>query len=220
MMLSKLVRGQNFKKYKLHDQIKINITKSPYISQKLKSKKWYFLRFQNKFRFFPRIGKMNKMRFFYKNSLDVRRVLKRKNCHITTSSLYKLYRKAQGGNPTYLRFINLLESRLDVCLFRTSLFTSPISLRQFILHKNVYLNGNLVTKPGILLRKDDLVQINFIHLDFYNYDKVIDSSFDNLSHLEIDLKTCSFIYLGPFGFSDLIRQKYKDVSFLNYIFRF
>ena len=42
MMLSKLVRGQNFKKYKLHDQTKINITKSPYISQKLKSKKWYF----------------------------------------------------------------------------------------------------------------------------------------------------------------------------------
>jgi ribosomal protein S4 len=219
-MFSKLIKGQNLKKYKLHDQTKINITKNPYIIQKLKSKKWYFLRFQNKFCFFPRIGKMNKMRFFYKNSLNVRRVLKRKNCHINTSSLYKLYQKARRGNPTYLHFINLLESRLDVCLFRTGLFTSPISLRQFILHRNIYLNGTLVTKPGILLQKDDLVQINFIHLDYYNYDKIMGSSFDNFSHLEIDLKTCSFIYLGPFGFSDMIRQKYKDVSFLNYIFRF
>ena len=219
-MFSKLVKGRNFKKYKLHDQTKININKDPYIGQKLKSKKWYSFRFQNKFRFFPRIGKMNKMRFFYKNGLNIRRVLRRKNCHIKTSSLYKLYLKACRGNSRYLRFINLLESRLDVCLFRTGLFISPISLRQFILHKNVFVNGNLVTKPGLLLCKDDLVQINFIHLDFYNYDKAIDLSFNNYSHLEIDLRTCSFIYLGPFRSSDLVRQKYKDVSFLNYIFRF
>jgi ribosomal protein S4 len=219
-MFGKVIKGRNFKKFKLYDQTKINIGKNPYIDKKLKSKKWYFLRFKNKLRFFPRIGKMNKMRFFYKNSLNLRRVLRTKNCHIKVSSLYKLYLKARKGNPRYLRFINLLESRLDVCLFRTGLFTSPISLRQFILHKNVYLNGNLITKPGILLRKDDLVQINFIHLNFDNYDKAVELDSGNFSHLEIDLKTCSFIYLGPFRSSDLLIQKYKDASFLNYIFKF
>jgi len=219
-MLSKLVKGQNLKKFKAYNQTKINIGEYPYISQKLKSKKWYFFRFKNKFRFFPRIGKINKMRFFYKNSLNIRRILKSKNCHIKVSSLYKLYLKARKGNPRYLRFINLLESRLDVCLFRTGLFSSPISLRQFILHKNIFLNGNLITKPGILLQKDDLVQIKFIHLNFHNYDRAVELSFDNFSHLEIDLQTCSFIYLGPFSFSDLFTKEYKDLSFLNYIFKF
>ena len=120
----------------------------------------------------------------------------------------------------YLKFINLLESRLDVCLFRTGLFSSPLSLRQFILHNNIYLNGCLVNKPGILLKKDDLVQINFIHLNFNNYQKALQLSFSGSSHLEIDLKTCSFIYLGSFSYYNFISKEVNDLSFLNYVFKF
>merc|ERR1712032_1317754 len=151
-------------KYKVSYQTKINTLKDSYISRKLTSKKWYFLRFNNQFSYFPRIRKVSKLRFFFQNSLNVRRVLKTQHCYIKTSSLYKLYKQSGIGNPRYLNFINLLESRLDVCLYRTGLFSSPLSLRQFILHKNIYLNGCLINKPGILLKKDDLVQINYIHL--------------------------------------------------------
>lgn len=219
-MCLKIIKGRNYKKFKLSYQTKININKQVDISKKLKRKKWYFFRFKNNFCFFPRIRKISKVRFFYKNSLNIRRILRLKNCHIKVSSLYQLYLKARKGNPRYLNFINLLESRLDVCLFRTGLFSSTVGLRQFILHKNIYLNGQLVNKPGILLKKDDLVQINFIHLNFYDYEKALNLSFDHFSHLEIDLETCSFIYLGPFSFRDLFVKKYKDLSFLNYIFKF
>lgn len=219
-MFHKIIKGRNYKKFKLSHQTKINIGNYPDISKKLKSKKWYFFRFNNNFLLFPRIRKISKLRFFYKNSLNIRRVLKAKNCHIKVSSLYQLYLKARKGNPRYLRFLNLLESRLDVCLFRTGLFSSTLDLRQFILHNNIYLNGRLVNKPGILLQKDDLVQIKFIHLNFHNYQQALELSFDNFSHLEIDLETCSFIYIGPFSSSDLFIKKYKDLSFLNYIFKF
>lgn len=219
-MCLKVIKGRNYKKFKLSYQTKINIKNRADIAKKLKRKKWYFFRFRNNFRFFPRIRKISKSRFFYKNSLNIRRTLRLKHCHIKVSNLYRLYLKARKGNPRYLNFINLLESRLDVCLFRTGLFTSPASLRQFILHKNIYLNGQLVNKPGILLKKDDLVQINFIHLNFYNYERALNLTFSCFSHLEIDLETCSFIYLGPFSFQDLFVKKYKDLSFLNYIFKF
>jgi len=216
----KLIKGRNFKKFKLHNQTKINLNNHFYISKKLKRKKWHFFRFDNKFQFFPRVRKINKIKFFYKNSLNIRSVLRSQSCHIKTSNLYKLYLKARKGNPRYLHFFNLFESRLDVCLYRIGLFTSPRELRQFILHKNVYLNGNLINKPGILLKKNDLVQINYIHLDFTNYEKARQVSFDQYSHLEVDLETCSFIYLGPFSFSDLLMKQYKDLSFLNFIFKF
>lgn len=216
----KIIKGRNFKKFKLSNQTKINLSNHPYILKKLKKKKWFFLRFNNQFQFFPRVRKINKIRFFYKNSLNIRSILRSQSCHIKASSFYKLYLKARKGNPRYLHFLNLFESRLDVCLYRTGLFTSPLQLRQFILHKNIYLNGNLINKPGILLKKNDLVQINYIHLDFINYEKARQISFDSYSHLEIDLETCSFIYLGPFSLSDLFVKQYKDLSFLNFIFKF
>lgn len=216
----KIIKGRNFKKFKLYNQTKINLGNHPYILKKLKRKKWFFFRFNNQFQFFPRVRKINKIRFFYKNSLNIRSILRSQSCHIKASSFYKLYLKARKGNPRYLHFLNLFESRLDVCLYRTGLFTSPLQLRQFILHKNIYLNGNLINKPGIFLKKNDLVQINYIHLDFINYEKARQTSFDSYSHLEIDLETCSFIYLGPFSLSDLFVKQYKDLSFLNFIFKF
>jgi ribosomal protein S4 len=219
-MSYKLIKGRNYKKYNVFYQTKINLNKDSYITSKFTRKKWYFLRFNNKFHYFPRVRKLSKLKFFFKNSLNLRRILKEKNCSIKVSVLYKLYNKAAKGNPRYLNFINLLESRLDVCLYRTGLFVSPVSLRQFILHKNIYLNGRVINKPGMLLKKDDLVQINFIHLNFSDYDKASNLSFDHLSHLEIDLKTCSFIYLGPFALSNFCSPKSKDLSFLNYIFNF
>jgi len=219
-MKQKQIKGRNYKKFKLSYQSKINISGDNYLSRKLTSQKWSFLRFNNSFRFFPRVNKVNKIRFFYKNGLNIKRVLRSQNCYISISSLNKLYNKSSQGNPRYLSLINLLESRLDICLFRIGLFKSPLSLRQFILHKNVYLNGQLVNKPGILLKKNDLVQINFIHLNFNEYEKAKMLCFKSLSHLEIDLETCSFIYLGPFSSSDLMCKHYKDLSFLNYIFKF
>jgi ribosomal protein S4 len=219
-MSYKIAKSRNYKKYKVFYQTKINLNNNSYIQSKLTRKKWHFLRFANQFHYFPRVRKLSKLKFFCTNRLNLRRILKQKICLIKTYDLLKLYNNASKGNPRYLNFINLLESRLDVCLFRTGLFVSPVSLRQFILHKNIYLNGRVINKPGVLLQKNDLVQINFIHLNFSDYDKALNLSFDHLSHLEVDLKTCSFIYLGPFSLSNFCFKKAKDLSFLNYIFNF
>ncbi len=63
-------------------------------------------------------------------------------------------------NITGLTFAYFLESRLDVILFRSNLFTSIFSARQYITHKNVYVNGLLVNKPGFRIKVDDLVSIS------------------------------------------------------------
>merc|ERR1712224_138788 len=176
--------------------------------------KMVFLKFNNKFKFLPRINRVNNLKFFHKNSLNIRRILTNHICFIRVSSLYKLYLKSRKGNPTYLYFLNLLESRLDVCLFRIGLFSNSLVLRKFILENNVYLNGNLVNKPGILLKKNDLVQFTFVNVNFYNYKRSLQLSFNHLSHLEVDLESLSFVYLGFFSFSDLSTKEYKDFSFL------
>jgi hypothetical protein len=57
-------------------------------------------------------------------------------------------------------------------------------------------------------------------MKYEKYLNEINKSVEHLSHLEIDLETFSFIYLGPFSISDVFIKQDKDLSLLNYIFRF
>ena len=52
-----------------------------------------------------------------------------------------------------------LESRLDVILYRANFFKSIFSARQYINHKKVYVNGNLITKCGYRIKIEDVVSV-------------------------------------------------------------
>ena len=56
-------------------------------------------------------------------------------------------------------FPYFLESRLDVILYRSNFFNSIFSARQYINHKKVYVNGQLVTKPGYKVFIDDIISL-------------------------------------------------------------
>lgn len=44
-MFSKIIKGRNFKKFKLYNQTKINLGNHSYISKKIKKKKMVFFSF-------------------------------------------------------------------------------------------------------------------------------------------------------------------------------
>lgn len=218
-MATKIVKGFNKKKFKAYAQSRLNLGQVKNLGHKLKSEKWSFLRFNNDFRFFPR-GGITRLKFFYKSILNMRRILKKQNCFLSTSSLFKIYCKAKNGNSKHLKFLNIMESRLDVALFRTGFFTSTVQLRHFISHGNIYLNGIPVNKPGIFLKKNDLVQIDFTNLDLaskrlFKKNK-LKSTF---SHLEISTSSFSFIYLGYFKENQIPYIDKDNLSFLNYVFK-
>lgn len=56
-------------------------------------------------------------------------------------------------------FAYFLESRLDVILYRSNLYSSIFASRQAINHKKVYVNGVLATRPGAQLFLNDLVTL-------------------------------------------------------------
>jgi len=214
------MEGFNKKKFKVYKQNRLNVNQLKNLGQKLKSKKWSFLRYNNSFSFFP-ISRVNKMRFFYGNILKLRRILKYQNCVVTTNNLKKAYIKAKNGNSKYLKFLNIFESRLDVSLFRSGFFSSPLQLRQFIFHKNVYVNGKVINKPGYFLKKNDLVQLDFagLGLDIVKPFKTPIKSTLRYSHLEVNLQSFCFIYLGFFKENDIPYLNKKNISFLSYVFK-
>ena len=63
-------------------------------------------------------------------------------------------------NAVTRSFAYFLESRLDVILYRSNLFSSIYAARQYITHKKVFVNGQLVTKPGFRLKVDDIAVVS------------------------------------------------------------
>jgi ribosomal protein S4 len=217
-MAKKIIKGFNIKKYKPYQQSQLNLGTNKNLGYKLKKEKWSFLRFNNNFKFFSKV-KTTKIKFFFSNILNVRRVLSSQNCRINSKTLKRLYCESNKGNPKCLNLLNLLESRLDVSLYRTGFFISSAQLRQFISHGNIYLNGVLVNKPGIYLKKNDLIQIDFSNVSpSLLFSKPFKSSV-RLDHLEISETSLSFIYLGFFTEDNIPYLDKNYLSFLNYIFK-
>ncbi|AUG33836.1 30S ribosomal subunit protein S4 [Candidatus Hodgkinia cicadicola] len=82
--------------------------------------------------FCVRMMAKQKLKFYYSN--------------LTESKLRKLYKNAlrYGGNASH-NLVRLLESRLDVLVYRVGLATSPSAARQFVSHGHVLVNNVKVT---------------------------------------------------------------------------
>jgi ribosomal protein S4 len=64
-------------------------------------------------------------------------------------------------------FICLLETRLDVILYRCNFFNSIFAARKYILHKGLYVNGLLFKKPNYKLKLNNFIFLQTPDL-FYN----------------------------------------------------
>ena len=73
--------------------------------------------------------------------------MKKKNTH------KKRFSKANG-------LINLIEHRLDVVLLRANFASTLSQARQLISHRQVYVNGIVVTSSFFVLKKRDIISVS------------------------------------------------------------
>ncbi len=57
-------------------------------------------------------------------------------------------------------FIKIVESRLDVALFRICFFPTIFSAKQWINHKHILVNNSIVSLPGYQLKAGDVISIS------------------------------------------------------------
>jgi ribosomal 50S subunit-recycling heat shock protein len=72
-------------------------------------------------------------------------------------SLHKLKKISIKKQQTVL---SLIESRLDVILWRAGFFSTPAIARFFILHKHIFVNNLICNKPNFTLKQGDVVTCN------------------------------------------------------------
>lgn len=143
---------------------------------KFKRPKWNFLkkniqRKANKIFFFRKYQKFNKrfyffnqkgyqinnrwtnIRFRYKELLLAKRKL---FLFFSLKSKLKDLKKIMQNN-TSTSFLTKLETRLDILLWRTGIFSSPAVARFALNHKHVKLNNKSINLNSIFLKKGDLI---------------------------------------------------------------
>ncbi|MBQ2294961.1 MAG: 30S ribosomal protein S4 [Spirochaetales bacterium] len=92
--------------------------------------------------------------------------------------------------------LEILESRLDNVVYRLHFARSRRQARQFVLHKHVLVNGEIVNIPSYQLKPGDKIEIR------ENYKKNLQlldalkavSSYGVLSHLEVNPDACSGVF--------------------------
>jgi len=145
--------------------------------------------------------KKKKKTSVYGNLLRVKQSLRYFYCNMQERSFKRILKKSANSPLTTLdRFVSLLESRLDVVLFRSCFASSLYKSRQMINHGDVLVNGKKVKTPGAHLSQLDVIEVKKIVL-INDRNLVLDNIITNYTsrflpaHLEVDYKTLSIIFL-------------------------
>ena len=84
---------------------------------------------------------------------------------IEEAALRGYYNKAEKNmGSTSENLIRFLESRLDNIVYRSNIFNSRSTAKQFVTHGKAILNGQKVTIPSILLSPGDIITLNGVEI--------------------------------------------------------
>lgn len=120
-------------------------------------------------------------------------------------------------------YIYLLETRLDLLIYRSNFFHSIFAAKQFILHHGIYVNGGLIFRPNYRIGLSDVIFIKNVekyYIEIHQKLKV-NMLFSNYpSYLEVNYKLGMLILFKhpnpievPFPFP--INYKNVGYSFIN-----
>lgn len=130
---------KRYVKFKPQDQTKYTITRYPNKGTALKKQ------FRNSF------NSGRKLRLFYGGLL-------KKNF----KKQLKIFNSDKNKKTNInLIFLKLFEQRLDSVLFRSKFAKSFRNARQMITHEKIRVNGKVVKSPSFILKKGDLISVNF-----------------------------------------------------------
>lgn len=138
------------KKFKLFSRVRTNILEHPKLTHnKLKKRKWAKLRNltpQKSSEYGTLLEAKQLLRAFYGNCSEKQ-----------FSTLYKKAKLTKGN--TLVNFLKLMESRLDTVLFRSRFGNTFETVRQYITHKHIKVNGKEVNSPSYLLNSGDIISV-------------------------------------------------------------
>lgn len=173
------------------------ITKIQNINYKSKQSKYVTTKDDESLIFDNRLKKYRKRQTLYFKMHFARRKVFFNLYMFVTKNQYLYYLKKAGANKQFVcnSFFNIIESRIDMLIYRSFSNLSLQLIKQMILHRKIYLNNKKISYNSVLVKKDDYV--SFMNTDnFENYDVFIKMYLYMLAQRS-NLDNLSFLYKYP-----------------------
>jgi len=109
---------------------------------------------------------LKKLEHTFSNSLNNRRRIKLLFGFNQTYKLLSFIKEIERRNKDERRFskpnglANLLEHRLDIVLLRSNFASTLSQARQMISHRQIFINGVVVTSSFFILKKGDIISVS------------------------------------------------------------
>lgn len=131
------------------------------IRRRLKSMKWIMIR-----RFLiPRVRNKTHGKYIYKNILQKKQQVKRFYGRLKEYQLQHIFKNQWKQQKAFKQdaFINALEKRLDIILYRSKILPTIFACNQFIAHQGILVNDNKVQNINYPLNYGDIITFNEKH---------------------------------------------------------
>ena len=161
-------------------------------------------------------------RLLFKNNLLLLKRLRFNDLFIRNKQLKSLFNKK---NLTYQQSLVKLNSRLDVLLYKTRLFSSIASLNQFILHEGVLINNKKVFNKNYILKEGDVILFHpnrrlfyknyftkLYHIKTNNFNNVIESDYSIFCFIIKDLSSDTLL-------KSIYCESYEDSFWVSRLFK-
>lgn len=111
---------------------------------------------------------------------------------ISEKQSQKYYQQAAKSNEiTGVKYLKILESRLDNVIYRAGLASTRPQARQIVSHGLVVLNGTRVKTPSILVKEGSKFQIREKKKDSKLFESVKNAKYKSPKWIKSDLKSLS-----------------------------
>ena len=105
-------------------------------------------------------------------------------------NIFRLAQKRKGNTNDI--FIELLESRLDIIVYRLKLAPTIFAARQLVSHKHIKVNGKIVNIPSLRVKLGDIIQLKEKSKDIPVIAASIETASEHVpDYLEFDTETLS-----------------------------
>jgi len=182
----------------------------------LKKNKQYLLQFNDTH---TNLNKKNKTT--YGILLLNRQRLRKFYGNIKLKQFKKILKKSKKLNPNSKlnSFVYLLETRLDIILYRLNITTSIFHARQLILHNHILVNKNIINFPNYNIQFNDIITIKHTlkYKIIKNLYKLLDTkTFIPLpNYIEINYKTLEFIFLKKINYNEVFYPSFQQQNLRN-----
>jgi ribosomal protein S4 len=139
-----------FQNYKNYIYIKKNKL------QKLKKKKWFFIK---KIKKNKKINIPENRKIFFKQRLLEKQQFKNFYGCLAEYKIKKIIKKSKKKKEILKEFISIIESNLDINIVRFKKAKSIFHAKQLINHKKIKINNNLINKSNYMLNFGDIITL-------------------------------------------------------------